>query len=134
MQGNRLVRTAFGLISIGAVLIAWWLATSMKLVKPLILPPPADVLEGFLDVWNGYLNVPFWNHFLASISVMLGGYAAAVGVGVPLGVMMAWSRWLDWIFGPLLQVLRPIPPPAWIPLAILWLGIGFSGKIFIVFI
>ena len=134
MQGNRLVRTVFGLISVGGVLIAWWLATSMKLVKPLILPPPADVLEGFLDVWNGYLNVPFWSHFLASISVMLGGYAAAVGIGVPLGVMMAWNRWLDWIFGPLLQVLRPIPPPAWIPLAILWLGIGFAGKIFIVFI
>ena len=133
-QGSRLMRTVFGVISVGGVLGAWWLATSLKLVKPLILPPPADVLEGFLDVWNGYLNVPFWNHFLASISVMLGGYLAAIGIGVPLGIMMAWNRGVDWIMGPLLQVLRPIPPPAWIPLAILWLGIGFAGKIFIVFI
>ncbi len=133
-QGMKTARFLLGLTSVGGVIIAWWLATSLQLVKPLILPPPADVLEGFLDVWNGYLNVPFWNHFIASISVMLGGYVMAVVVGVPLGIMMAWSRWLDWVVGPLLQVLRPIPPPAWIPLAILWLGIGFAGKIFIVFI
>lgn len=133
-QGTRIVRLGFGLLSVGSVLLAWWLATSMELVKPLILPPPADVLEGFLDVWRGYLNVPFWNHFLASISVMLGGYALAIMIGVPLGILMAWNRPLDWVFGPLLQVLRPIPPPAWIPLAILWFGIDFAGKIFIVFV
>lgn len=131
MHDQRL-RYVFAFLSIGAIVAGWWLATSLKLVKPLILPPPADVWDGFLDIWKGYLNVPFWQHFWASISVMLGGFAMAICIGVPLGIAMAWNRWLDWIFGPLLQVLRPIPPPAWIPLAILWLGIGHAGKIFIV--
>lgn len=131
MHDQRL-RYVFAFLSIGTIVAGWWLATSLKLVKPLILPPPSDVWDGFIDIWNGYLNVPFWQHFWASISVMLGGFAAAVCLGVPLGIAMAWNRWLDWIFGPLLQVLRPIPPPAWIPLAILWLGIGHAGKIFIV--
>lgn len=133
-RNNGLARALLGAISIGSVLAAWWLVTSLELVKPLILPPPADVWTGFLDIWHGYLNVPFWNHFLASISVMLGGYAMAIAVGVPLGIFMAWNRVADWVFGPLLQILRPIPPPAWIPLAILWFGIGYAGKIFIVFV
>lgn len=131
---NSPLRIVFGVISVGSVLLAWWLSTSLELVRPLILPPPADVWAGFVDIWNGYLNVPFWNHFVSSISVMLGGYAMAIAIGVPLGILMAWNRTIDWIFGPLLHVLRPIPPPAWIPLAILWFGIGYSGKIFIVFV
>jgi taurine transport system permease protein len=134
MQRTRLLRFIFATISIGSVISAWWLVTSMRIVKPLILPPPADVLDGFLDIWHGYLNVPFWHHFVASISVMLGGYLTAIVVGVPLGILMAWNRAIDCIVGPLLQVLRPIPPPAWIPLAILWFGIDYAGKIFIVVI
>lgn len=134
MRDNRVVRITFACISVGGVITAWVLATSMHFVKPLILPPPADVLEGFIDIWRGYLNVPFWHHFTASVTVMLAGYVVAILIGVPLGILMAWNRAIDWIVGPLLQVLRPIPPPAWIPLAILWLGIGYAGKIFIVVI
>jgi NitT/TauT family transport system permease protein/taurine transport system permease protein len=134
MRNSGFARIAFGSISIGSLLLAWWFVTEQGLIKPLILPPPAEVWSGLVDIWHGYLNVPFWNHFIASISVMLGGYAMAILIGVPLGIFMAWNRWADWVFGPLLQILRPIPPPAWIPLAILWFGIGYAGKIFIVFI
>lgn len=134
MRDSAMIRLAVGSISVGSLLLAWWLVTRMELIKPLILPPPIDVWTGLVDIWHGYLNVPFWNHFAASITVMLGGYAMAILIGVPLGIFMAWNRWADWVFGPLLQILRPIPPPAWIPLAILWFGIGYAGKIFIVFV
>lgn len=73
-------------------------------------------------------------HFKASMSVMLSGFALALVIGIPLGILMAWVPMIDRLFGPLLTVLRPIPPPAWIPLAILWFGIGIAGKTFIVFI
>src|SRR4051812_39530579 len=116
MSGERYVRLAFAVLSIGSVLVAWWIVTARGLVNPIILPPPADVLEGAKDIWNGYFGVPFWNHFTASLSVMLFGYLAAVLVGVPLGIAMAWVPAIDRLFGPLLAVLRPIPPPAWIPL------------------
>jgi ABC-type nitrate/sulfonate/bicarbonate transport system permease component len=134
MGGERCLRLAFAVLSIGAVLAAWWIITAMGLVRPIILPPPADVVDGVKDIWNGYLGVPFWNHFTASLSVMLSGYLAAVVIGVPLGIAMAWVPVLDRLFGPLLAVLRPIPPPAWIPLAILWFGIDLAGKVFIVFV
>jgi ABC-type nitrate/sulfonate/bicarbonate transport system permease component len=73
-------------------------------------------------------------HFNASMSVMLSGFVLALLIGLPLGVAMSWFPMVDRLFGPLLAVLRPIPPPAWIPLAILWFGIGLSGKTFIVFV
>jgi ABC-type nitrate/sulfonate/bicarbonate transport system permease component len=71
---------------------------------------------------------------MASLSVVMSGYLAAVLFGVGLGVAMAWWRPVDAIFGPLIGVLRPIPPPAWIPLSILWLGIGLPAKAFVVFV
>jgi ABC-type nitrate/sulfonate/bicarbonate transport system permease component len=55
-------------------------------------------------------------------------------IGVTLGVAMAWLKPLDVVFGPLISLLRPIPPPAWIPLSILWLGIGLPAKAFVVFV
>ncbi len=75
-----------------------------------------------------------WVHFVASMSVVLNGYALAIIVGVPLGMAMAFLPIIDCLFGPLIMILRPVPPPAWIPLAILWFGIGLSGKVFVVFI
>lgn len=120
--------------SVALLLFAWWGVTRMGWVRPLILPSPAEVAEGAVDIWNGYLGVPFWNHFKASLSVMLMGYASAAVVGVATGVAMAWVPLLDRLFAPLVAVLRPVPPPAWIPLAILWFGIDLSAKVFIVFV
>jgi ABC-type nitrate/sulfonate/bicarbonate transport system permease component len=65
---------------------------------------------------------------------MLVGYFTAVAIGVCAGVAMAWVPLLDKLFSPLITVMRPVPPPAWIPLAILWFGIDLSAKVFIVFV
>lgn len=134
MQSQLIQRIFYGLLSIGCVIAFWvWITTTGR-VKPIILPPPRDVLDGLVDVYSGYLNVPWYEHFRASMSVMLSGYFAAILVGLPLGIAMAWWRPLEILMTPLLTVLRPIPPPAWIPLAILWFGIGLAGKSFIVFV
>lgn len=134
MPRQRTQQIAYGVVAVGGVIALWLFLTETGRVKPIILPPASLVLAGARDIYNGYLGVPWYEHFRASLIVMLSGYLSAIVVGVPLGVAMAWWRPLETIVGPLLAVLRPIPPPAWIPLAILWFGIGLGGKAFIVFI
>lgn len=121
-------------MAILAVLAAWWLVTTAGMVSPFILPPPTAVLEAAQRLADGYLGASLATHLEASLSVVLSGYIAAVLIGVPLGILMAWVRPLAILFEPLVCLLRPIPPPAWIPLAILWFGIGLTGKTFVVFV
>lgn len=134
MRSERRLRAVFGIAPILLVALLWWYVTRLKLVSPIILPPPGDVWDGLVDIWHGYLGVPPFEHVTASLSVMLSGYFSAVLIGIPAGIAMARFPALDRVFGPLIAVLRPIPPPAWIPLAILWFGIGLAGKAFVVFV
>lgn len=135
MGNARPLRLAVSAGALGLLLLAWWYATDVaRLVSPFVLPSPGDVLAGLGRISRGYMGSTLTEHFVASMSVMLSGFLLALAVGIPLGVAMAWVPWVDRLFGPLLAVLRPIPPPAWIPLAILWFGIGLSGRTFIVFV
>ena len=81
-----------------------------------------------------YLGSTLWGHIYASLSVVLAGWLLAGVVGVPLGIAMAWWPRLRWIVFPLFQLVRPVPPLAWIPLAIIWLGIGDTARMSVVFI
>ncbi len=67
------------------------------------------------------------------MKIALGGYTVGVVIGVPLGIAMAWSRRFELFAKPLFDVIRPIPALAWIPLMILWLGIGYWSKVGIIF-
>jgi ABC-type nitrate/sulfonate/bicarbonate transport system permease component len=129
-------RTKFilGAIAVLGMLAAWWAVTYFGLISPFLLPSPPDVFAAAQRLNAGYLGSSLLAHLKASLYVVLTGYLAAVAVGVPLGILMAWVRPLEFLFGPLISLLRPIPPPAWIPLAILWFGIDLSGKVFVVFI
>ena len=130
----RSAQIVLGALAIGAALLAWWGVTAAGIVSPFILPPPAEVVDAARRLSAGYLGGSLLGHLQASLTVVLTGYLAAVLVGVPLGIAMAWSRFAALLFEPLVGLLRPIPPPAWIPLAILWFGIGLTGKTFVVFV
>jgi taurine transport system permease protein len=127
-------RPGYGIVSVGTVMVLWWALTARGLVSPFLLPSPEAVIDSFQRISGGYLGPGIGGHLMASLSVVLSGYFAAVAIGVPLGVAMAWWPSVDTLFGPLVGLLRPIPPPAWIPLAILWFGIGLEGKMFVVFV
>ncbi len=127
-------RFGLGLAAWASILLAWWVASHGFDISPFVLPPPEQVVAGFGQVAEGYMGASLWSHVMASLGVVLAGFAAAVVVGVPLGMMLAWSPAFDRILGPTVALLRPIPPPAWIPLAILWFGIDLSGKAFVVFV
>ncbi|MEA4893647.1 MAG: ABC transporter permease [Oscillospiraceae bacterium] len=72
-------------------------------------------------------------HIWSSLEVALLGFLLAVVIGIPLGWLMGWYRGFDSFVRPLFEIIRPIPPVSWIPLTIVWMGIGLPAKAFIVF-
>jgi NitT/TauT family transport system permease protein len=75
-----------------------------------------------------------YQHAAASLGLALTGFLAAVIIGIPLGLFMGWYPAVNMTVRPLFDAIRPIPPIAWIPIAILWLGIGMKAKAFIIFL
>lgn len=124
------------LVPVVTVIVLWQAASSAGLVAPYKLPSPLQVFRGLMDLI--VVGMPPGNrlhdHILHSLLRVFWGYAAAVALGVPLGILMGWSRRLLAILEPLVELVRPIPPLAWIPLAILWFGIGNQSAVFIIFL
>ena len=117
-------------IAVIALLIAaWW--TAVIAAHSLIFPTPWAVVAG---TWELVHNGTLGQHITASLTRVFIGFGLAVCVGVPLGLWMGWVRGAYRTLNPIFQILRPISPIAWIPIAILWFGIDEGGKIFVIFI
>jgi ABC-type nitrate/sulfonate/bicarbonate transport system permease component len=129
-------RIGLALAALALILALWWYATGPgSFVSPLFLPPPGDIVDAFVRLMSRpYLGNTLLQHVGASLSIVLAGWFIGGAVGVPLGIAMAWWRRARWIVFPLFQLVRPVPPLAWIPLAIYWFGIGDTARIFVVFI
>lgn len=130
----------YNLISVLSVLsfiFIWWFFTDgAKIVSPLILPSPGKVVKTFMYKLMGGVNPDgssLIQHIVASLKIALGGYLIGIFVGVPLGIAMAWNRKFERFSKPIFDIIRPIPALAWIPLMILWLGIGYWSKVGIIF-
>jgi NitT/TauT family transport system permease protein len=96
-----------------------------------IFPTPWQVVTGAMElVEDGTL----WDHIGASLFRVGAGFGLAVLVGIPLGLWMGWVSGAYRTFNPIFQMLRPISPIAWIPVAILWFGVGEVSPIFLIFI
>ena len=135
-ETNRATSLTIGVLA-SAVLIAMWAVLTREggPISALLLPSPDAVLEAFSRLLRRpYLGSTLLQHVLASLSVVLSGWFLAGVVGVPLGIAMAWWSRLRWTIFPIFQLIRPVPPLAWIPLAIIWLGIGPTARISVVFI
>ena len=113
-----------------AVLIGtWWLA--VRVTHSAIFPTPWDVATGTAQlIQDGSL----WRHIGASLMRVGAGFGLAVCIGVPLGLWMGWVRSAYRMLNPLFQILRPISPIAWIPIAILWFGVGDASPVYLIFI
>jgi len=134
---NRSSRRRFlPAISFIAVIFVWYVLTSWaKVIPPAFLPPPQYILTDFLRViFSPYVGNTLIGHTLASLEIVLGGFFLAILIGIPLGVLMGWFKRIEAIVDPLFQMLRPIPPLAWIPLSLLWFGIGIKSKIFVIWL
>ncbi|MBZ9989663.1 ABC transporter permease subunit [Mesorhizobium sp. BH1-1-5] len=120
-------------ITILALLAAWTVAASLQLVSPVFLPSPAAVWAKFVVVArDGFVDATLLQHILASLWRVFAALVAAVLVGVPVGLAIGISRIGRGVFDPLLEFLRPIPPLAYLPLIIIWFGIGEPSKILVI--
>ncbi len=122
-------------LSILGIIFVWWLFTFMGWVKPLFLPSPQAVLGKFVQVWNeGFTNTAFLEHVGISAARVFGAFILACLVGIPLGLAMGMSPFIRGIFDPPLEFYRPIPPLAYLPLMIIWFGIGETSKVLLIFL
>jgi NitT/TauT family transport system permease protein len=118
-----------GIAIIVVLLAVWW--ASVAWTRSVIFPTPWQVVSGTLElVRDGTL----WLHIAASLGRVGAGFVLAVAVGVPVGLWMGWKRGAHDALNPLFQILRPISPIAWIPIAILWFGVGNASPIYLIFI
>src|SRR4051812_28366072 len=120
---------ALSLVGLASLVVLW--SAAIRLGHSQILPGPWKVLLGIVDLARRGLLV---RHIVASLFRVTWGYVSAVIVGVPLGLALGWWRRAERAVNPFLQVLRPISPLAWIPLSILWFGVGDRGAVFIIFL
>jgi NitT/TauT family transport system permease protein/taurine transport system permease protein len=130
-------RALVGLVTVASALLLWWAATSgFRLLNPLRLPSPQEVWAAFsqIGLGQGYAGATLWQHALHSFGLVARGFAVAVITGIPLGLLMGWSRRAEALINPIFLLLRPIPALAWIPLAIVWFGLGDSGKVFVIWL
>ena len=113
-----------------AMLVAlWWVAVATS--RSLIFPTPGQVVLGIVELAQQGLLV---KHVSASLFRVTVGYLLAVALAIPLGIFLGWFSGVYVALNPLIQLLRPISPIAWIPLAILWFGVGDSSPIFLIFL
>ncbi|MFV5192455.1 taurine ABC transporter permease TauC [Acinetobacter courvalinii] len=122
------------LSSVLSVLVIWYLITALKIVPSLFLPSPQAVWQKFLEVsQQGFMKATLWQHLAASISRVLLALVAAIAIGVPLGLWMGLNKWVRAVLDPLVELLRPIPPLAYLPLLVIWFGIGETTKVLLIF-
>jgi NitT/TauT family transport system permease protein len=126
-EGNLAMKVLLHPSSFILALLALWhfavIATGTK-----IFPSPLDVLRGLSDLphLGAYTRDSLFRVFC--------GYVAAVLLGIPVGLALGWWSWLAQATNPLLQMLRPISPLAWMPLAVIWFGVSNLAPIFLIFL
>ena len=117
------------------VVIAWWLAARIEVVPAMFLPSPFAVAAKLGSVWTeGFQDATLLEHLLASLGRVAAALVGAVVWGVILGFAMNLSQTARGVIEPLLEIYRPIPPLAYLPLVIIWFGIGEPAKILVIFL
>ncbi|MFT4511088.1 taurine ABC transporter permease TauC [Caballeronia sp. 15711] len=128
---NRLISMA----TVAAVIALWSIATWLQLVSPVFLPSPLAVARKFVDVSvNGFSDATLWQHTVASLSRVFAALALAVVTAVPLGVLIGLNPTARAIADPLIEFYRPVPPLAYLPLIVIWCGIGEPSKILLIWL
>ena len=122
------------IVTVGLLLALWFAATNLGWIKPLFLPSPQAVFTQFMDYLTGAANdKPLWQHFVASMLRVTIAFWLAFITAVPLGIAMGAHKGVEAFLEPFVSFCRYLPASAFIPLFILWLGIGETEKIAVIF-
>ena len=129
--GIRLVSA----LTLTGLLLLWWLVTALGWIDPLFLPSPREVLQRlWLLSTVGYLDATLWQHLGASLWRIGLALLAALAFAIPVGVAIGRSRLAQGIFDPLIEFYRPVPPLAYLPLVVIWFGIGELAKVLLIYL
>jgi len=120
-----------------ALLLGWHLAVKAGMTR--LIPSPADVAEYMVDfavggIWDDAFSATLHIHLFASMTRVYGGFALAALVAVPLGLLIGRNEKVRGLLDPFLQLMRPIPVTAWLPLSMILFGLGARSAFFLVFL
>ncbi len=123
------IATTLGLFAV------WWGVTAAGWIEPLFLPGPGAVFGRFLEVArDGFGGATLAEHAWASLSRVLLAFLLAVATALPAGIAMGMSRLARGVLDPPIEFYRPIPPLAYLPLAVIWFGIGELTKVVVIYL
>jgi NitT/TauT family transport system permease protein len=133
--GERQVpNVVYSVAAVVILLALWFFLSRSSLIKPGYLPTPEELWSTLVDlVKNGYQGKPLSEHIGVSLFRTLCGFALGVLFGVPVGLLAGYSRRAGAMISPIMAFIRPIPPIAFIPMAVLYFGLGETGKIVLIF-
>ncbi|MGQ4513240.1 ABC transporter permease subunit [Streptomyces sp. DW26H14] len=121
----------YGTVAVVAALAVWEILALLRVRPAIVLPGPGDVITAFRNLFS---TSAIWTDLLTSGRELLLGLVFAALVGLPVGLLIGWYRRLSWVLSPFVSFLYATPRIALTPLLIIWLGIGDSSKIMIVFL
>jgi len=123
----------YSISTVALLFVLWWAVTISGLVGPSYLPTPQAMWTELVAlVEHGYKGQSLWWHIGISLFRTLVGFALGAVVGVPLGLLSGYSKTVGASLSPLMAFIRPIPPIAFIPMAVLYFGLGETGKIVLI--
>ncbi len=121
--------------TVAVLIAAWAVATRLQVVSPVFMPSPLAVARKFVAVSvDGSSNATLLQHTLASLWRVFAALALAIATAVPLGVLTGLNRTARAIADPLIEFYRPVPPLAYLPLIVIWCGIGEPSKILLIWL
>lgn len=134
-QRFNAVKFGVGALAILCFLCLWYWATRDGTTLGRLMPNPTQVFLRLVEAAHTKVGpMTIWGHMCNSLRRVLVGFFLASASGILLGLAMGWSRSCEALLRPIFELLRPIPPLAWISLAIVWFGLGEGGKYFIIFV
>lgn len=121
----------FGILGFLLIILIWEVSARLSGWSSYVFPDPFTVLIG---LWELTSNGTLFRHTVASLFRVTLGFYSAIALGVPLGIILSRMETAHALINPVVQFLRPISPLAWIPLAMLWFGIGDPPAVFLIFL
>ncbi|HEX3792117.1 MAG TPA: ABC transporter permease [Pseudonocardiaceae bacterium] len=128
---NRTEKYLFGVTAVILVVALWELVAALRIEPVILLPGPVDVIDAFQQMFS---SDTIWQDLGASGAELLYGLVLAAVVGIPVGMLLGWYRRVGYVFDPFVNFFYSIPRIALGPLLIVWLGIGLSSKVTLVFL
>jgi taurine transport system permease protein len=123
------------LLTVFALLTGWWLASHLQWVPPVLLPPPETVIAKLVQLsTEGFDDATLGQHLFASLSRIALAFALALVTAIPAGLAIATNRIARGVLDPVIEFYRPIPPLAYLPLMVIWFGIGELSKVLLIYL